>query len=121
MLDDVKAILRLLINALALYMAARFVPGIDFTGSIPSLLLVALVFGVVNTFLKPIVKLFAFPALFLTLGAFALVINTAMLALTAALMDDLTIDGFVPAFLGALLISVVGAVLNKVFADDDDR
>lgn len=116
-----KLIVRLLINAFALWLAARFVPGISFAeGNITSILLAALVFGLVNAFLKPIFKLFSLPLVIFTLGLFALVINTALLAITALVLDDLTIDGFVPAFLGALLIAVVSAVLNKLLGDDDD-
>lgn len=117
----VKLIVRLLINAFALWLAARYVPGIDFAeGEVTSILLAALVFGLVNAFLKPIFKLFSLPLVIFTLGLFALVINTALLAITALILDDLTIDGFVPAFLGALLIAVVSAVLNKLLGDDDD-
>lgn len=121
MLNRVKIIIRLLINAFALWLAARYVPGIAFAeGKVTSILLAALVFGLVNAFLKPIFKLFSLPLVIFTLGLFALVINTALLAITALVLDDLTIDGFVPAFLGALLIAVVSAVLNKFLADDDD-
>ncbi len=117
----VKLIVRLLINAAALWLASVIVPGISFEeGSLTSILLVALVFGLVNAFLKPIFKLFTFPVIILTLGLFALVINTALLAITAWLMDDLTISGFVPAFLGALIISIVSAVLDRFFGDEDD-
>lgn len=117
----VKLIVRLLINAAALWLASVIVPGISFEeGSLTSILLVALVFGLVNAFLKPIFKLFTFPVIILTLGLFALVINTALLAITAWLMDDLTISGFVPAFLGALIISIVSAVLDRFFGDDND-
>ncbi len=118
--SGVKLIVRLLINAAALWLASVIVPGISFEkGSLTSILLVALVFGVVNAFLKPIFKLFTFPVLILTLGLFALVINTALLAITAWLMSDLTIDGFFSAFLGALIISIVSAVLDRFFGDDD--
>ncbi len=118
--DTVKLIARLLINAAALWLASVIVPGISFEeGSLTSILLVALVFGIVNVLLKPIFKLFTFPVIILTLGLFALVINTALLAITAGLMSDLTISGFVPAFLGALIISIVSAVLDRFFGDDD--
>lgn len=113
-------IIRLLINAAALWIAAQLVPGIEFReGSAVSILLVALVFGIVNVFLKPIFKLFSFPVIILTLGLFALVINTALLAITAGLMGDLTIDGFWAAFLGAVIISIVSAVLDRFVGDDN--
>lgn len=118
--NAVNLIIRLLINAAALWVAAEVVPGINFEdGSAISILLVALVFGLVNAFLKPIFKIFTFPVIILSLGLFALVINTALLGITAALMADLTIDGFWAAFLGALLISIVSAVLDRVLGDKD--
>ena len=110
-------IIRVLINAAALWVAARYIPGIELTGSVGSILLVALVFGLVNAVLKPIFKLFSLPILILTLGLFALIINVALLAITAALMDNLTIDGFWPALLGSLVISVVSAVLIRLVPD----
>ena len=118
-----KILIRFAISALALWVAATFIPGppgIEFTDdSITSVLIVAVVFGLINAFIKPVVKLLSLPARILTLGLFGLIINTAMLGLTAAVMDQLTIDGFVPAFIGALVISVVSAVLGFLVPDDD--
>lgn len=114
-----RLILRLLVNAAALWVAAELVPGIDLTGDAWSILLVALVFGLVNTFLKPILKLFSLPVLVLTLGLFALVINAVLLAITALIMESLTIDGFVAALLGSIVISIVSAVLNTLLPDKD--
>jgi len=113
-----RLIIRILVNAAALWVAAQIVTGIELSGSIWAILLVALIFGVINAIIKPIVKLFSLPILVVTLGLFALVINAAMLALTAALTDNLSVDGFIPALLGALVISVVGAVLNALIPDD---
>ena len=113
-----RLIIRILINAAALWVAAQIVDGIDLSGNIWGILLVALIFGVINAIIKPIVKLFSLPMLILTLGLFALVINAAMLAITAALTDNLSVDGFIPALLGALVISVVSAVLNWLIPDD---
>ncbi|HKX73984.1 MAG TPA: phage holin family protein [Acidimicrobiia bacterium] len=113
-----RLIIRILVNAAALWVAAQIVDGIDLSGNIWAILLVALIFGVVNAIIKPIVKLFSLPMLILTLGLFALVINAAMLALTAALTDNLSVDGFIPAVLGALVISVVSAVLSWLIPDD---
>ncbi len=113
-----RLIIRILVNAAALWVAAKIVAGIDLTGNIWGILLVALIFGVVNAIIKPIVKLLSLPALILSLGLFTLVINAAMLALTAAVTDNLSVDGFLPALLGALVISVVSAVLSSVLSDD---
>jgi putative membrane protein len=118
-----KILIRFAISAVALWVAATYIPGppgIEFTDdTVTSVLFVALVFGLVNVFIKPIVKLLSLPARILTLGLFSLVINTAMLALTALIMEQLTIDGFVPAFIGALVISVISAVLGFLVPDDD--
>ena len=113
-----RLIIRILVNAAALWLAAQIASGIELSGNIWAILLVALIFGVINAIIKPIVKLFSLPILVVTLGLFALVINAAMLALTAALTDNLSVDGFLPAILGALVISIVGAVLNAIIPDD---
>ena len=115
-----KLIVRLLINAAALWVAAYFVSGIHITGGIVSLLLVALVFGVINAIIKPVVKFFSFPFIILTLGLFTLVINALMLLLTAGLTASLSIDGFAPAFFGGIVISVVSILLSLFVHDDKD-
>jgi putative membrane protein len=74
---------------------------------------------VVNLFLKPIAKLISLPLIVLTLGLFALVVNAAMLAVTAWLTDSLSIDGFWAAFWGALIISIVLAILEAVSGTRD--
>lgn len=113
-------IIKVLVGAAALWVAARFVPGIDLTGDVWQILLIALVFGIVNALLKPLVKILSIPFLIITLGLFAIVINMLMLAITAGLMDNLTVDGFLAAFLGSLVISIVTAILNAVIPDRND-
>jgi putative membrane protein len=119
-----KALWRWVINAVALYVAARVVTGIELTGDWVSLALIALVFGVVNALLGPILKLLSCPLILLSLGVFTIVINAALLLLTSYLSETLNlgfhVSGFGPAFLGALLISVVSFILN-VFLRDSDR
>ena len=113
-----RFVIRVLINAAALWVADQLLDGITLSGSIWAILLVALVFGLINAVLKPILKLLSLPVLILTLGLFAFVINAALLGLTAALMDNLTVDGFWSAVLGGLIIAVVSAVLSRVLPDD---
>ena len=112
-------LIRFLITAAALWLAVSFVPGITFGGSWLELLGVALVFGLVNALVRPLLKMLTCPLIILTLGVFLLVLNALMLWLTAALSAalgfDFVVAGFWPAFWGALLISVVSAVLNLVF------
>ena len=114
-------IIRLLINAAALWVATSFVPGITFRGDWMHLLFVALVFGVVNAFVRPLVRLLTFPLLILTLGLFTLVINGLMLMLTSSLSAGLGLGfhvaGFWPALWGALVVSVVNIVLSMLVAE----
>ncbi len=110
-------IFKLLINAAALWVASAVVSGIDLDGTFWEILLVALIFGLINTFIKPVLKLLSLPVMILTLGLFALVINTGMLALTAVFTDNLAIDNFWSALLGAIVISVVSAVLGMFVRD----
>jgi putative membrane protein len=108
-------VLRLLATAAAFWVATQVVPGISHSGSIIALLGVAIVFGVVNALIAPVVMLFALPFILLTLGLFALVVNALMLLLTSWLAGVLnlgfSVDGFVPAFFGSLVISIVSALV----------
>jgi putative membrane protein len=116
-----RMLLRLLINAVALWVAVRFVPGISFNGNPALLLVVALVFGVVNTIVKPIVTLLSLPAVLLTLGIFLLIINAFMLWLTGWLSTRLElgfhVDGFGAAFVGAIVVTLVAWALSVFLAD----
>lgn len=118
-------LLRLAINAAALWATARFVDGISYSGSWPGLVGLALVFGIVNTFVRPVLKLFSFPITIITLGLFTFVINAFMLMLTAWLAAQLgiafTVAGFVPALIGAVCVSLLSMVLNAVLVSDGKK
>ncbi len=118
-------ILRLLINAVALWCAAHFIDGISYTGSWQGLVGLALVFGLVNTLVRPVLSFFSFPIQILTLGLFTLVLNAAMLLLTSALATRLgvsfRIDGFGSAFFGALLVSILSTLLSWVVIPSDTK
>lgn len=120
-----KLLIRLIVNAIALWVAVRLVPGITYEGGPVTLLLVALIFGVVNALVRPLLTVLTCPLIVVTLGLFVLVINGILLALTAwisGLFDlGFYIDGFWAAFLGALVISIVSAILSMFVADDDKR
>ncbi len=118
-------LVRLVINAVAIWLASQWVSGIDISssghgtgGDLLVLAAIAAVFTVVNAFIKPLVKLFSMPLVILTLGLFTLVINALMLMLTAwlsALTDyGLLISGFGAAFWGALLIFIVNFLLGAL-------
>ena len=119
-----RILLRLVINAVALWVAVRFIPGISFSGNPALLLAVALVFGVVNTIVKPIVTLLSLPVVLLTLGIFLLVINALMLWFTGWLSTRLGlgfhVDGFGAAFLGGIVVGLVAWALSVFLAERKD-
>jgi len=117
-----------LINAVALLLAALIVPGIRLAAARPhptthdwiTLAVVALIFGVINVVIRPIVLLLSLPLEIVTLGLFTFVVNALMLLLTSFIAQRLDVgfrvDGFVPALLGALVIWIVSVVLHRVLA-----
>ena len=118
-------ITRLLINAAALWAAIRFVPGISFEGDWLLLFGVALVFGVLNAVIRPILFVLTFPFLLVTLGLFTFVLNAFMLWLTSATSDlfglRFHVDGFGAAFVGALVVTVISFVLSLLVGPRRER
>ncbi|MFB7662782.1 phage holin family protein [Kitasatospora sp. NPDC056138] len=122
-------VIKTLINAAAIWVAAWIVNGIDLTADgwqhkTVTVLAVALVFGVVNWLIKPVVKLFSLPLFILTLGLITFVINALMLMLTSwasgKLSLDFHVDSFWAALFGSLIISLVSWGLHLAFGDDED-
>jgi putative membrane protein len=111
-----RFVLRLLINAAALWVATRLVPGVTYTGDWPRFFGVALIFGVMNTFVGFTAKILTLPLIVVTLGLFIFVINGLMLWLTSAASGALglefRVEGFWAAFWGALVISAVSTALG---------
>lgn len=105
-------LIRLVVNAVAIWAAAEIVPGITLTEDPLGLVLVALIFGVINAGLKPIAVVLGFPLIVVTLGLFTLVINAGLLALTAWVTPALDVVGFWPAVAGAFVVSVVSWFLG---------
>lgn len=114
-------IVRFVINVAALWVAQLIITGFDIE-SAPALVFGALIFGAVNAVIRPIVAWFSCLLTCATLGLFTLIINTAMLALTAWIANvfdlQFEVDGFIAAFLGALVISVVSTILSR-WADEN--
>ncbi len=115
---------RLLINAAALWIAGIVVPGVTFADGVGffDVLLVALIFGLVNAFIRPVVKLLTLPINLMTLGLFTIVINALMVVITSALSSTFTLEGgtfeqFLGAVLAAIVISAVSMVLSWVLPD----
>jgi putative membrane protein len=111
-----KFVVRLLINAAALWVATRVVPGVTYSGDWIPFFAVALIFGVVNTVVGIITKVLTFPLIIVTLGLFIFIINGLMLWLTSVLSGTLglgfRVEGFWPAFWGALVVSLVSTALS---------
>ena len=118
----IKFFIRWAINTIALYAAVMIVPGVELGGDWTSLIWVALIFGLLNALLRPLLALLTCPLILLTLGLFTILINTGMLLLTSSIGQsfglDFTVDGFVPALLGSLVISVVSVVLSIILHDE---
>ncbi|MYW63956.1 phage holin family protein [Streptomyces sp. SID8379] len=121
-------VVKTIANAGALAVAVAVLDKITLTGDstpkkIGTLIVVALIFGLVNLLVKPIVKVLTFPLFILTLGLITLIVNALMLLLTSWLADKLDlsfhVDGFWTAILGGLIISVVSWALNVFLPDND--
>ena len=117
-------LIRLLVNAAALWVATQVVPGVTYAGGPLPMLGVALVFGVMNATLRPIAKILTFPLIIVTLGIFALVINGLMLWLTSSMSSALGlgfhVSGFRAAFWGGVVVSIVSTILS-IFVTEPKR
>jgi putative membrane protein len=118
----VDRVIQVVINAAALWVAVQIVPGIKYDFS-PSdawwkFILVAVIFSLVNTYLRPILRILTLPITLITLGIFLLIINALMLLLTDAVAGELglglRVDDFGAALLGSIVISIVGFVLSMI-------
>lgn len=115
-----RLLIRLVINAVALYIATLVVPGVRFLNPYdwPTVILVAILFGLVNALIRPLAMVLTCLINMITLGLFTLVVNAFMLWLTATVASRLglgfQVEGFVPAFFGALVISLVSFVLTRL-------
>jgi len=103
---------QIVINALAILIAAYLVPGIMFSGSIWKLLLAGLVLGLANAWIKPLLKLISLPLIVITFGLFTIVINIAVLSFVAYLIPELSIQGWTSALWGVLVISLTNYALG---------
>lgn len=117
-----KFLIRWTINAVALYVAVLIVPGIQFFGKWTGILWLALIFGLLNALLRPLLKFLTCPLIILTLGLFTILINTALLLLTSTIGQSFgigfTVDGFWQALLGSLVISFVSVLMSLILRDE---
>ena len=117
-----RFILRLVFTAAALWVAELIVPGIYNTGPWVNLLGVAVVFGLVNALVRPLLLVLTCPLVVLTLGLFIFVLNALMLWLTGAISGNLGlgfhVTGFIPALIGGLVVGIVSTLLNLFFGEE---
>jgi len=117
-----KFIIRWAINAVGLYAAVWLVDGIEYLGDWTGILWLALIIGLLNALVRPLLKFLTCPLIILTLGLFTIVINTVMLLLTRTIGQSLgiglSVDGFGSALLGSLIMSVVSIVMSLIFRDE---
>ncbi len=120
-----KFILRWIINAIALYLAVLVLPGrIDLTSGLVSIIWLALIFGLINALVRPLISILTCPLIILTLGLFTLVINTFMFWLTSVIGQSFNLGLIIHepvlwnAFLGGLIVSIVSFVLTMILKDE---
>jgi len=119
-LDGMGFLIRLVVNAVALIAVTYVVPGIHVNGFVAALI-AALILGIVNAILRPILVIVSLPLEIVTLGLFTLVINALLFWLVGALHVGLFVDGFWPAFWGALVMSIVSWLLSLLTRGLEER
>ena len=115
-----RLLLHWILSATALWIVAHFVPGISVSGP-KAALIAALVIGLINATIGLVLKILTFPLTILTLGLFWFVINALMLELAAYLVDGFQVRGFIPALIGAVLMSLVSSVLQWIVMPRRER
>jgi len=114
-----KFILKLLIliisNALALYVASKLVPGFEITTTYIGFLKIGFILGIINSFVKPLIKLLSFPLILMTFGLFSFIINILLLYYTSHLFSFFTITSLVAGIFGLLIISLVNSLISAIF------
>jgi len=108
-------------NVAALFVAAWLLSGISYGDDWWSLLIAAIVFTLVNAFVKPILAILSIPFIIVTLGIFYFLINVLMLYITDWLVSDFQIDTFWWAVLGAIIVSIVNGILHMIFGDPGEQ
>lgn len=114
-----RLLLHWFLIAVALAVTAKVVPGVH-VDSLSTLAIAAIVVGLMNALVRPILAFFSFPLTVLTLGLFYLIVNGISFGLAARLVDGFSVNGLAPAVLGALCTSVVSSVLGWFAGADDD-
>jgi putative membrane protein len=109
-------LVRTLVTAFAFWVAEMLIDGISFSGPV-NMVIAAIVFGIVNALIRPVVALLSLPLTVITLGFFTLVVNAIMFAITAGLMPGMRVSGFWAAFLGAIIVWLVSWAISRAVGD----
>jgi putative membrane protein len=107
-------LIRIVISMVAVYVAAAIIPGISVSGGVGTYLVIAIVLGLLNAFVKPILTILTIPITVLTLGLFLIVINILMVYLAASLVPGFAVGGILAALLFSIVVSVVTALLDAI-------
>jgi len=111
-------LIRLFITAIVAFLLTKILPGVHFDGFTGAVIF-AIVLGVLNLILKPILSLFGLPLTIITLGFFALVINAIIILVADYFIDSMKVDGFWWAFIFSIALSIITSLANSMFADKD--
>ena len=111
-------LLRLLVTAVVAYLLAQILPGIHFDG-FSGAIIFAIVLGILNLIVTPILKLLGLPLTILTLGLFSLVINALVILIADYFIDSMNVDGFLWAFIFSIALSLVTSLVNGIFTSED--
>lgn len=117
-INNMNLIIRLLITAIVAYLLTKILPGVHFEG-FSTAIIFAIVLGVLNVIVKPILSLFGLPLTIITLGFFALVINALIILIADYFIDSMEINGFWWAFIFSILLSIITSLANSIFSDGD--
>ena len=109
-------VIRWLLNAASLLITAWLIPGMEIRG-IGAALIAALILGIVNAIIRPLVLFFTLPLNILTLGLFTLVINAVMLLIVKSVVNGFVITGFWPAFFGSIVLTIISGILSALVLD----
>ncbi len=112
-----KLLLHWLLSALALLAISHLVPGFHVRGLVPALI-AAVVIGLLNATIGLVLKIVTFPFVILTLGLFLLVVNSLMVLLAGVVVPGFHVTGFIPAFLGAIVLALLGMLIRVVLNED---
>lgn len=111
-------IIKLLISTIVVFVLSYFLPGVYVT-SLTGALMVSVVLGLLNTFIKPILVLLTIPVTLVTLGLFLLVINAIIILICDYFIVEFRVDGFLTALIFSVLLSISQSILNKIFVSED--